>query len=354
MTATSPGPGERSARPAKRQGEYRAIPGSMRAAWITEPGSAEAIRYGVLPVPCPGPTDVLVRVEAVAVNRVDTLVRSGRYETPLPFPFVVGRDVVGTVAASGPGAAGFAPNNRVWSNSLGHAGRQGPSADFAVVPADRLYRLPDRTEPVDAVAVLHPAASAYLALITHGRLRAGDTAFIAGAAGHVGRAATVIAVHAGARVIATASAEDLDECRRLGADAAFDYGAPDLGGKLRAAARGQVDVHLDTSGHHDLDLAADLASRRGRLVLMAGIGARPELPVGRIYTRDVTLTGFAISTATTGELAEAAERVNQLLAAGALIPRQVEKLPLTAAGEAHRRLECDQVRGVRLVLTPGD
>ena len=330
-----------------------ALPATMDAAWIAERGPAEAIRYGKLPVPRPGPTDVVVRVEAVAVNPVDLLVRSGRYETPLPFPFVVGRDVVGTVAVCGPGVAGFSPGERVWSNSLGHAGRQGPSAELAVVPVGRLYHLPDTVDPLAAVAILHPAASAFLALVAHGRLRAGERVLVAGGAGHVGRAAVVIAVHAGARVLATAAAADLDECRRLGAEAAFDYRDPDLAGTLRDAAGGQVDVHVDTSGHHDFDLAADLVARRGRIVVMAGMVERPQVPIGRIYTRELTVAGFAISNATTAELAEAAGRVNQLLARGALVPRRVERLPLSAAADAHRRLEAGQARGVRLVLAPG-
>ncbi len=326
---------------------------AMYAAWIAERGPAEAIRYGKLPIPRPGPTDVLVRVQAVAVDPVDVLVRSGRYDTALPFPFVVGRDVVGTVAACGPGVTGFAPGEVVWSNSLGHAGRQGPSAEFAVVPVDRLYHLPEGASPVPAVAVLHPAASAYLGLVTHGALRAGQTVLIGGGAGHVGRAAIVIAVHAGARVLATAAAGDLDECRRLGAEAAFDYRDGDLVDTLRDAAGHRVDVQLDTSGHQNLDLAVDLAAPRGRIVVMAGMGERPQVPIGRIYTQDLTVVGFAISTATTAELAEAAARVNQLLGMGALLPRRVEAMPLSAAAEAHRRLEAGEARGVRLVLVPG-
>ena len=95
----------------------------MRAAYITELGPAEAIRVGDLPVPVPGPTDVLVRVEVVVVNPVDILVRSGGYSTPTPFPFVVGRDLVGTAAEVGAGTVGFAAGDRVWCNSLGHGGR---------------------------------------------------------------------------------------------------------------------------------------------------------------------------------------------------------------------------------------
>jgi len=132
-------------------------PPRMRAAWITELGPAEAIAVGELPVPAPGPADVLVRVELAAVDPVDLLVRSGAYPTPTPFPFVVGRDLVGTVAVSGPGAAGFAPGDRVWCNSLGHGGRQGACAEYAVVAAERLYHLPAGADPVAAVALVHPA-----------------------------------------------------------------------------------------------------------------------------------------------------------------------------------------------------
>jgi NADPH:quinone reductase-like Zn-dependent oxidoreductase len=328
------------------------IPAWMRAAWIDALGPAGSIRYGELPVPVPGPSDVLVRVAAVAVNPVDTFVRSGTYRTPMSFPFVVGRDLAGTVAAAGPGAAGFAAGEAVWCNSLGHGGRQGAAAEYAVVPADRLYRLPRGTGPVAAAAVAHPAATAYLALTVHASLRAGETVYIAGGAGHVGGAAILLAARAGGRVIASASAADLGYCRSLGAEAALDYRAPDLAKRLRDAAPGGVDVHLDTSGQQDLALAVDTLAPRGRIVVMSGIAARAELPTGPLYTRDGRVTGFAISNATIPELAAAAARINQLLADGSLAPRNVEILPLAAAAEAHRRLETGQARGTRLILRP--
>jgi NADPH:quinone reductase-like Zn-dependent oxidoreductase len=154
------------------------LPERMRAAYITELGPAEAIRVGELPVPVPGPTGVLVRVEVVVVDPVDTMVRSGAYRTPTPFPFVVGRDLVGTVAEVGAGVAGFPAGDRVWCNSLGHGGRQGSFADYAVVPGERLYHLPAGVDPVGAVAVAHPAATAYLALFRHGGLRPAEAVYV--------------------------------------------------------------------------------------------------------------------------------------------------------------------------------
>lgn len=328
------------------------LPVRMRAAHVTELGPAENIRVGELDVPEPGPTDVLVRVSATAVNPVDTFVRSGAYPTTTPFPFVVGRDLVGEVAALGPGAAGFRLGERVWCDSLGHDGRQGAAAEYAVVPVERLYRLPADVDPVNAVAVAHPTATAQLALFTHGGLTVGETVYVAGGAGHVGGAAIVLAARAGARVVASAAADDLDHCRRLGADTVLDYRDPEFGERLRAAVPGGVGVHLNTSGKHDLGLAVDLLARRGRIVLLAGIGATPELPVGRLYTRGGSTIGFAISDATIPELAAAAARINQLLAAGVLAPRGVAVLPLDSAAEAHRRLEAGEARGSRIVLTP--
>ncbi|NDZ73971.1 alcohol dehydrogenase catalytic domain-containing protein, partial [Streptomyces sp. SID10362] len=180
------------------------VPETMRAAYIDAVGPADAIRYGELPVPPVGPTDVLVRVSAVAADPVDTFVRSGAYATSLPTPFVVGRDLVGEVAATGPGAAGLVVGQRVWCNSLGHGGRQGSFAQYATVAAERLYPVPAGVDEEHLVAAAHPAASAWLALFRHGRLRAGETVYVGGGAGNVGGAAVSLAARAGARVVATA------------------------------------------------------------------------------------------------------------------------------------------------------
>jgi len=322
-------------------------------AYVEQLGPPENIRYGPLPEPTPGPTDVLVEVTAVAVNPVDTFVRSGAFPTPVSFPFVIGRDLVGTVLEAGPGAPGFATGDLVWCNSLGHGGRQGAAAERVVVPADRLYHLPPGVDPVEAVAVVHPAATAHLALFTHGGLQPGRTVLVLGAAGNVGSALVVMAAEAGARVVAVASARDEEYCRSLGAAEVFDYRDPAFPDRVRAACPGGVDLYLDTSGTNDLETAVDLLALRGRIVVLAGGGSRPVLPAGELYRKDCSVVGFVISHATTAELAGAAREVNRLLAAGRLRPRTVEELPLSAAAEAHRRMERGELRGRRVVLRPG-
>ncbi|MFC7885818.1 NADPH:quinone reductase [Streptomyces sp. NPDC057376] len=328
------------------------VPDVMRAAYIDSVGPAGHIRHGELPVPAVGPTDVLVRVGAVAVNPVDTFVRSGAYATPLPFPFVVGRDLVGEVALAGPGAAGFTPGQRVWCNSLGHGGRQGSCAQYATVAAERLYAAPPDIADEDLVAAAHPVASAWLALFRHARLGAGETVYVGGGAGNVGGAAVALAARAGARVVATARAEDAEAVRVLGAAEVLDHRAPDLGEQVRRAAPDGYDVHLDTSGHAVLADSVEALAHGGRLVAMVGLGGgATELPVGRLYTRDASIVGFAISNATTSDLADAADGVLRLLRDTPWRPRVADRLPLSMTAEAHRRLEAGEVRG-RLLLTP--
>ena len=222
-------------------------PDTMRAAYVTRLGPAGEIRVGSLPVPRPGPTDVLVEVEAVAVNPVDTYVRSGGYRTPVPLPFVVGRDLVGTVVEAGP-ATGFQPRERVWCNSMGHEGRQGPSSQYAVVPSDRLYHLPRVVDPHVAVALAQPAATAYLGWFVHARLRPGQTVFVGGGGGNVGTAAIQMAAWAGARVLTSARPEDHERCRAAGAEVALDYRDPALAGHLADHAPSGVDVVWEPPG----------------------------------------------------------------------------------------------------------
>jgi NADPH:quinone reductase-like Zn-dependent oxidoreductase len=323
----------------------------VKAAYITTLGSADVITYGEMDRPVPGPTDVLVRVEAAAVDPVDTFVRSGAYRTPTPFPFVLGRDLVGTVAETGPGAAGFAVGDRAWSHSMGHGGRQGVTAEYCVVGVDRLYHLPGDVDAARAVAVLHPVATAHLALFRHARLRPGETVLVIGGAGNVGRAATVLAARAGARVLAVARAETAPDCLRAGATAVVDHRDPDAAAQLRELTGDGVDVHLDTSGHQDLDAALAVVGHGARVVLMAGLTARPVLPVGAVYPRDVSLVGFAISNASVDDLAGTAHVINHGLADDAFpIPVTVE-LPLSRTAEAHRMIEAGGVRG-RIVLRP--
>ncbi len=328
------------------------IPRNMRAAFIRKTGSVDEILVGELPVPCPGPTDVLVRMEASEANFVDLFVRSGAYQTHTPFPFIIGRDLVGAVAEIGSGVGRFSVGDKVWCNSLGHAGRQGAWAEYAVVSEDRLYPLPAGVDAKQAVAVLHAAATAHIGLVREAKLAAGETIFVEGGGGAVGSAVVQLATAMGARVIASDSQEGGDWCKSCGAEVVFDYHRKDLYEQVRVTTPEGVNVWWDTSGRNDFTHCLPLLAVGGRAVIMSGLsGASPVLPVGALYTHEITLHGFAISNATVTDLAAAAATINRLLAAGRLKTRIGATYNLADAVQAQADLESRKVRG-RIVVVP--
>ena len=323
-----------------------------RAAFVHSLGDPSVIEVGDLPVPTVGPLDVLVQAEAMAVNHVDTFVRSGSYATATPFPFVVGRDLVGTVSAVGAGVSGFEVGGRVWTNSMGHGGRQGTFADVVVVPGERLYPLPAGVPAHDAARVLHVAATAWLGLFRHASLSLGETVLVNGAGGGVGTAVVQVAKTAGAFVVATTSADDVDWVRSCGADVVLDHRSSSLAADVESAAPSGVDVWWDNSGINDVGFALPRLALGGRFVLISGLDSRPSVRAGDLYTRDASLLGFAISNASVSDLASAAGSINVLLERGALRSRAGEVLPLSRAADAHRALESG-AKG-RLLVVPDD
>lgn len=323
---------------------------TMTAASVSQPGPSANIVVGPLPVPTPHGDDVLVRVQALAVNHVDTFIRSGAYRTPVPWPFVIGRDLVGVVEETGPRVTEFAVGDHVWCNSLGHNGRQGSFAEYALAGSDRLYRLPAGVDPVEAVATLHTGATACLGLFREARIRIGETIAVLGAAGGVGSSTVQLASAAGARVIATARESDADWCRACGADEVFDYRDPEVFTRIADHAPQGVDVLWDNSGRNDLEQTMPLLARGARVLVTSGLGGTATVPVGPLYTRDIGLHGFAISNATTTDLARAAQVINHELARGQLRARIAARLPLIEAAEAHRRQETGP--SGRIVVVP--
>src|SRR5487761_1351601 len=124
----------------------------MKAAFVRETGPAENIVYGDLPTPEPTGSQVLVRVMAVAVNPIDTYLRSGAVKMELPMPFVVGCDLAGVVERCGPDARRLKPGMRVWGSNQGLLGRQGTFAEYAAVDEGWLYPTPDGVDDQTAAA----------------------------------------------------------------------------------------------------------------------------------------------------------------------------------------------------------
>jgi NADPH:quinone reductase-like Zn-dependent oxidoreductase len=326
----------------------------MKAAFIRRTGPPDVIEFDDLPVPAPGPNDVLVRLHAAAVDPVDTYIRQGLVAMDLTFPFIVGRDLAGTVEAVGSAVRGFAVGDRAWCNNQGIDGRQGSFAEFSAVAEDLLYPLPASVGFEDMMALAHAGLTACLGIERMGGLAPGQVVYVNGGAGNVGRALVQVATGLGARVIATAGTPaGRDTCRADGAIAALDYRSPALADDLRAAAPDGIDVYWDLSGRQDLGFALAHLRRRGRIVVMSGLGARPVLPVGALYVNDVSIVGFAITYATVAEMRAAAERINALAGAGRLRGAIARRLPLSQAREAHRLIEDKSVRlDGKIVVVP--
>lgn len=323
----------------------------MRAAFIEAKGEASQIQVGELPTPPYGPNDVLVRVEHSAVNNVDLFVRSGAYETHTPFPFVIGRDVVGTVEAVGEGVSAFSPGDAVWSNSAGYDGRQGAFAEFVSLPQERVFARATQDAsgkeiPANTYAALsHAFSTAHLGISRLGGFTPGSTLFIGGVAGAVGSALAQYAVASGVRVVGSASPRDFDWVRSLGVDAVFDYHRDDLGDALAQAAPEGFDLWWDNSGTNDFSLALPLMAFGGKIALLSGMGSDISFPAGALYTRDLQVRGFAMSGASADDLASAASTLNKFLERGKLRVRIGKTFALEEAKAAHEAQEAGSAGG---------
>jgi len=330
----------------------------MKAAYIHQPGDPASIVYGDLPVPMPGPTQCLVRVGAVSVNPVDTYIRGGLVQMPLPSPFIIGCDCAGVVAEIGSDVTHFMPGDRVWGTNQGLLGRQGTFAEYAAIDECWLYPTPANVSDEQAAALALVAITAHLGLVRDAELLSGETLFVNGGSGGVGSAVVQIAKILGARVITTAGNERKAEvCGRLGADHVILYQATGVAGPLKKIAPTGVHVWWETLREPDFDLAISSLAARGRMVLMAGRDARPPFPVGPFYVKGCSLHGFVMFLATPEEQRACAEDINEWTHAGRLKANIDRVLPLSAAAEAHELQEQNTVRltGVlqgKIVLKP--
>lgn len=332
----------------------------MKAARIHSTGDPETIVWEEVPQPEPGPGQVLVKVGAVAVNPIDTYIRSGAVALPLEFPYTIGCDLAGTVEACGEGVKRFQPGDRVWGSNQGLFGRTGTFAEYAAVSEEWLYPTPENQSDEAAAAGALVGITAHLGLFLHAGLQPGETVFVNGGSGGVGRSVVQLAHAHGARVITTAGTEEKrEQCRQAGADLALDYKSDTLDDDIRnfSDETGGVQVWFETQREPTFDRTIGLLARRGRLILMAGRAARPEFPVGPFYVNDLRLLGFAMFNATPDEQRVCGEAINAATAAGQWEPHIGQTFPLSEAARAHRLQEENTLEGQgtltgKIVLTP--
>ena len=314
----------------------------MKAAYVNNPGPAESIVYGELPDPKPSDTQVLVKVGAVAVNPIDTYIRSGMVAMDLPRPFVIGCDLAGTVVAVGSHTKQFNVGDRVWGSNQGLLGRQGTFAEFAAVEEQWLYRTPDTVSDQDASAIALVGIISHLGLVSYAKVRPAENVLVNGGSGGIGSMVIQIARVLGARICATAGTDEkVAICRDLGAEVAINYQTDDVPSQIRSFCPSGVDIWWETVREPDFDRSIGCLAERGRLVLMAGRDARPEFPVGPFYVKGCTLYGLVMFQATPAEQRQAAEDINLWLETGQLKPRIDRVLSLSDAAYAHHLQEAN-------------
>ncbi|HEX5454876.1 MAG TPA: NADP-dependent oxidoreductase [Stellaceae bacterium] len=308
----------------------------MKAILLTGHGGPDKLVYGEAPDPVAGSGEVVVDVHAASVNAADYKVRlgGGAYSgaSNLKFPYILGRDFSGTVAALGQGVSDFAIGDPVFG--VMDAGIEGCYAEKIKIAAAIIARKPDRLDDAEAAAMALTSLTAIWALEDTARLRRGETILIQGGAGGVAGFAIQLAKHIGATVITTASAANHDYVRGLGADRVIDYNREDFTKTVSGC-----DVVFDTVGGEVQARSYGVLKPGGRLVWIAPAPSGFQPP-----RQDVEVLRPRVA-----RDRPHLERMKELLAASAVWPPEITRYPLAEAAAAHRVSEGRHLRG-KLVL----
>ncbi len=318
----------------------------MRAILLHAFGPAENLRYEEVDDPVPGPDQVRIAVAAAGVHLIDTVIRSGRPQGPMPLPelpAIPGREVAGVVDAVGAGADAEWVGRRVVAH-LGAA--SGGYAELAVADADALHAIPDGLADDAAVAMIGTGRTA-MAILEVAAVTADDVVLVTAAAGGLGSLLVQAAHHAGATVVGAAGGEaKAARVRELGADVAVDYTAADWPAIVRAALDG-VGGDLGRS-------ALELIGAGGRLILFGFSSGQPtQLSAGDLFSRGLTASA-AIGPRILrrpGGLRDLEERAVAEAAAGRLVPVVGQRFALAEAAAAHVAIETRATVG-KTVLVP--
>jgi len=322
----------------------------MKAIQITQTGGPEVLTLTELPIPTPGPGEVLVKIAASGVNFIDIYYREGRYKSALPF--IDGQEAAGTVDALGPDVTGFSPGDPVaWCNILG------TYAEYAVVTADRVVPVPRHLDLKLAAAVILQGMTAHYLSHSTFPLKAGDTALIHAAAGGTGLLLTQMASQIGARVIATVSTEEKAAlARQAGAHDIILYTQSDFEAETKRLTGGRgVDVVYDSVGKTTFEKSLNVLRPRGMMVLFGGSsGAVPPFDLielstkGSLFVTRPTLKHYIL---TRDALLARAKDVLDAVEAGKLKVRMEHVYPLSQAAQAQLDIAGRKTTG-KLLLIP--
>ncbi|MCT2089180.1 quinone oxidoreductase [Micrococcus terreus] len=324
------------------------LPQTHHAVTIDQPGGPDGLTWSEVPVPQPGPGQVLVRTAAAGLNFIETYQRSGVYD--VDYPFTPGSEGSGTVVALGEGVEGVEVGDRVAT-----AAGTGTYAEHFVAPAEQLLPVPEQMDLQQASAVPLQGMTAHYLCRSTVEVGPDHTVLIHAGAGGVGLLLTQLCVSLGATVITTASTEAKRELsRQAGAAHVLEYEG--FAEKVRELTDGQgVDVVYDGVGKDTFDASLESLRVRGTLVLFGGSsGQVPPFDLQRLNGAGalyVTRPSLAFYTRTAEETAWRAGELFEAIAAGTLDLRIGAQHPLAEAGRAHADLEERKTTG-KVLLVP--
>jgi NADPH:quinone reductase len=312
----------------------------MRAIVVDEFGPPERLHVVEVPLPVPGPGEVLVRVHAAPVNYVDLLVVGGSYQFLPSRPFIPGKGPAGVVTALGPDVSALQIGDRVLAMA-----ETGGYAEMVAARADQCYRLPQRMSFTEAASLSLVYDTAWLALRERARLEPGESVLVLGASGGVGQAAVQLARAMGARVLAgIARPERAVAVLAAGADTVIDLSRENLRDSLReqvsAATGGEgADIILDPLGGTVFEAAIRALAWRGRLVVIgfAAGGGIPALKTNYLLLKNIEISGLQISDYRKRRPVQMATCFSEIFALyeeGKITPAPAAVFPLERAGEA--------------------
>lgn len=335
--------------------ETRALPETMTAVEIAEPGGPEVLRPVARPVPAPGEGEILIRVAAAGINRADCLQRKGGYPPPAGASDIPGLECAGTVAARGPGVSGFGIGDEVCALLTG-----GGYAEYVAVPAGQCLPVPKGLSMVEAAGAPETFCTVWHNVFERGGLKAGESFVCHGGSSGIGTTAIQLARAAGARVFATAgSAEKCAACTGLGAERAVNYREEDFVEAVKGATGGRgADLILDMVGGDYVQRNISALALEGRLVYIAFLGgAKTEVNLGPLMMKRAHLTGSTLRARPAAEkgLIVAAMRGHCWpgLADGTFKVLVHATFPLAEAAQAHALMESSGHIG-KIVLTVGE
>jgi NADPH2:quinone reductase len=322
----------------------------MKAIQIHETGGPEVLALAELPIPQPGPGQVLIRVEAVGVNFIEIYFRKGTYKAALPL--TLGSEAAGTVEELGPGVTGFAAGDAVAS-----VGVLGSYAEYALASAAQLVKVPAGLSMQQAAAAMLQGMTAHYLSHSTWPLKAGETALVHAGAGGVGLLLTQMAARLGARVITTVStAEKAALSREAGAAEVILYTEQDFVEEVKRLTGGKgVDVVYDSVGKTSFEGSLNCLRPRGLLALFgASSGPVPPFDLiqlsskGSLFVTRPTLWHYV---ATREELEWRAGDVLGWAAKGELKLRTEHVYPLAEAAQAQTEMEARRTTG-KILLEP--